>query len=155
MCHSECKAEVPFQAFDLVINSLVCNPELTSYSTHPTVCRIISYTFSSACLCSQSMSTTGWLQLQPHHYTIQPVPLLLSEWRAWPRLKQLFPITTSSSVPLRNDSCECWPALMMLRPFGMCLLEKFREVTTGLSPASDFHLVALCVVQFATEQEER
>lgn len=42
---------------------------------------------------------------------------------------------------------------MMLRTFGMCLLEKFREVTTGPSPAADFYLVALQVFQYAVELE--
>lgn len=160
MCHGGCKAEAHFQAFDLVINSLVfsCNPEATSSSTYTTVCRIGFFTFSSACL--QSMPTTGWLQLPPHHHTgLSLCCCQNGEDHARPRLKQLFPIITTSSIPLRygreprNDSCECWLALRMLRAFGMCLLEKVREVTTGLSPASNFGLVALCVIQCATELE--
>lgn len=78
LCCGECNAVIHFQGFDLVINSLFfsCNPEPTIYPTYTTVRKIISYAFRSAFVCSQAMSTTGWLQLQPHYTGL---PLLCSQ----------------------------------------------------------------------------
>lgn len=149
----ECKADVHFQAFDLVINSLVfsCNPEATSPSTYTAVCRILFFTFSSAC--SQPMPAAGWLQLPPHHCTgLSLCCCQNGEDHAWPRLKQLFPVLTTSGMG-ENPGMIAASAGQMPRALGVCLLEKFRQATPGLSPASDFGLVALCIVQCGTDLE--
>lgn len=122
----ERKAEVLFPAFDLVINSLVfsCTPEPTSYSTYTTaVCRIISCMFSSACFL-HTIHVNYRLAAGPAPPLHRPLCCCQNGGEhACTRLKQLFPIITSSFFPLRywrdprNDSCECWLALMMLRTF--------------------------------------